>query len=97
MIGASPGAYANLTHRGESWEMGDGARHYTGECLWSWSDDAEGSPQRVYPLYVSVRTVAGRESGVRIAPEIAEQRAVAEAMRRLIQARDPACRIEIVP
>ena len=97
VIGASAGAFARLTHRGETWEMGDGARHYTGECLWSWQDGADGSPQPVYPLYVSARTVACHENGARVALEIAEQRDVAEAMKRLIQARDPGCRIEIVP
>ena len=89
--------FARLTHRGESWEMGDGPRHYTGECVWSWVNGPDGSPRPAHPLYVSQESVRCRENGVEVALDCAGRRAAAETMKRLMEAREPGCHIEIVP
>jgi hypothetical protein len=88
---------AQLTHRGESFEMREGERLYEGECTWSWENAPDGGLRPTYPLTLSALSIRCSAGGRRVALDWAEQLAAAREVKRLLELREGPDRVLVAP
>ena len=101
MTKIGPKYEGGLVARGEQFELRRGEETFTGEVLWSWQDRDEAGapldpPKRVYPISILIDSIRGKSaSGRRLQLSPSDKREIAEALRKLLIAREPDMQVEV--